>query len=332
MRNLLTIIIIIATFTLSAQNYSPCYKEKYQQGVSLYNSGKYEEAKAKFVAAKSCPVPNTKEADTWIEKCNTKLNPAPPKIPTIVTTDANGNQIFTIKNVTFKMVRVQGGTFTMGCTSEQENRWNPCDDNEKPSHKVTLSTYYIGETEVTQELWKAVMDNNPSEFKGDKRPVEQVSWDDCQKFIRKLSQITGKNFRLPTEAEWEFAARGGTKSAGYKYSGSNDIDAVAWYRVNALDKGKSSPDYGTHVVKTKQPNELGLYDMAGNVYEWCSDWYGKYTDAAQSNPQSLTKGSYRVYRGGSWYGSAGYCRTSYRSYYSSDYRTDYLGVRLVLIP
>ena len=175
----------------------------------------------------------------------------------------------TVKGVSFKMIRVQGGTFTMGCTSDLETG---CLDDEIPPHKVTLSTFYIGETEVTQELWKAVMENNPSYFKGNNKPVEQVSWYDCQEFIRELNQLTGKKFRLPTEAEWEFAARGGTKSAGYIFSGGHDIGSVAWYTENAYDKGENNSDYGTHEVKTKKPNELGIYNMSGNVREWCSDW------------------------------------------------------------
>jgi formylglycine-generating enzyme required for sulfatase activity len=237
----------------------------------------------------------------------------------------------TVKGVSFNMIRVQGDSFTMGCTPAQGS---DCEDDEKPADTVTLSTYYIGETEVTQELWKAVMGDNPSYFKSGslKRPVEQVSWEDCQTFIRKLNELTGKKFRLPTEAEWEFAARGGTKSAGYKYSGSNDINAVAWYDVNAYDKGKNSPGYGTHVVKTKKPNELGIYDMSGNVWEWCSDWYGDYTSATQTNPQGAPSGSARVNRGGSWYNLAGNCRSSYRGYSPPDYRNDDLGLRLVLIP
>ena len=237
--------------------------------------------------------------------------------------------IYEVNGIIFKMIYVQGGTFTMGCTSEQGSN---CDADAKPSHKVTLSSYYIGETEVTQELWKAMMGRNPSEFKGDKRPVENVSWDDCQTFIRKLNELTGKKFRLPTEDEWEFAARGGTKSAGYKYSGSNDINAVAWYIENAWDKGKSSPDYGTHVVKTKRPNELGIYDMSGNVYEWCSEWWGIYTDAAQTNPKGADSGSHRVFRGGCWSYFARHCRASYRDYGSPGLRNYGLGLRLVLLP
>ena len=234
----------------------------------------------------------------------------------------------TVKGVSFKMIRVEGGTFTMGCTSEQGN---DCYDDEKPAHKVTLSTYYIGETEVTQALWKAVMGNNPSYFKGDNLPVEKVSWNDCQEFIRKLNQLTGKTFRLPTEAEWEYAARGGNKSRGYKYSGGNTIGDVAWYHVNAYDKGKSSPDDGTHVVKTKSPNELGLYDMSGNVCEWCSDWYGSYNSSAQTSPKGPSSGSIRVLRGGSWFNSARYCRVSNRFYYVPDFRSYSFGFRLALV-
>lgn len=234
----------------------------------------------------------------------------------------------TVKGVSFKMIRVQGGTFTMGCTSEQGG---DCSNDEKPAHKVTLSTYYIGETEVTQVLWKAVMGNNPSEFKGDKRPVEMVSWNDCQEFIRKLNQLTGKTFRLPTEAEWEYAARGGNKSRGYKYSGGNTIGDVAWYYVNAYDKGKSSPDYGTHVVKTKSPNELGLYDMSGNVSEWCSDWYGSYNSSAQTSPKGPSSGSDRVLRGGSWYYLARLCWVSHRNSDDPDYSYGSVGFRLALV-
>lgn len=238
----------------------------------------------------------------------------------------------TAKGVSFKMIRVQGGTFTMGATSEQGS---DADDNEKPAHQVTLSTYYIGETEVTQELWKAVMGTNPSYFNDGtlQRPVEQVSWEDCQEFIRRLNQLTGRTFRLPTEAEWEYAARGGNKSRGYKYAGGNDINTVAWYTVNAYDKGESSPDYGTHAVKTKQPNELGIYDMAGNVYEWCQDWYKhKYSADAQSNPKGPSSGYTRVYRGGSWYLIARGCRTSNRDGSLPDDGSGPRGFRLVLVP
>ena len=200
------------------------------------------------------------------------------------------------------MVQVEGGTFTMGATSEQGS---DADSNEKPTHQVTLSSFSIGRYEVTQEEWEAVMGSNPSSFKGGKLPVEQVSWDDCQEFIRKLNQLTGKEFRLPTEAEWEYAARGGSKSRGYKYAGGNDLGGVAWYWDNSNSE--------THEVGQKQPNELGLYDMSGNVWESCQDRNGDYSSSSQTNPTGSSTGSYRMARGGSFYSDAGFCRVSARS-------------------
>ena len=231
------------------------------------------------------------------------------------------DQTFTVNGVSFKMIAVQGGTFTMGATSEQGSE---AYDSEKPAHSVTLSSYYIGKTEVTQELWQAVMGNNPSEFKGNRKPVECVSWDDCQTFISKLNSLTGKKFRLPTEAEWEFAARGGIKSKGYKYSGSNTLDDVAWYYGNS---GKT-----THEVGTKSPNELGLYDMSGNVWEWCSDWFNSeyYSSSPSNNPTGPSSGTDRVIRGGSWSYITRFCRSSSRGGSSPDGRIYYRGLRLCL--
>ena len=226
-----------------------------------------------------------------------------------------------VKGVSFDMIKVEGGTFTMGATSEQGGY---AENDENPAHQVTLSDYYIGETEVTQALWQAVMGSNPSSFKGNSNPVESVSWDACQEFIRKLNSLTGRTFRLPTEAEWEFAARGGNESKGYKYSGSNSIDNVAWYTSNSSSK--------THAVKNKSPNELGIYDMSGNVLEWCQDWYGFYSSNAQTNPKGPLGGFDRVLRGGDWSILAGYCRVSRRSCYSPGYGYDYIGLRLVLVP
>ena len=218
------------------------------------------------------------------------------------------------------MIRVEGGTFQMGATTEQGS---VAYDNEKPVHQVTLSPYYIGETEVTQELWEAVMGSNPSTYKGKKHPVEMVSWNDCQEFIRKLNAKTGGQFRLPTEAEWEYAARGGKKSNGYKYSGSNTIDDVAWYT-------ETTHDEGTHDVKTKQTNELGLYDMSGNVLEWCQDWIDYYSSSSQSDPKGPLSGSDRVIRGGSWKLSAEFCRVSVRFCSTLGGWHDGLGLRLAL--
>lgn len=237
-----------------------------------------------------------------------------------IRTLENGNKEITIKGVTFTMVRVEGGTFTMGATPEQKGAWG----FEKPAHNVTLSNYFIGQTEVTQALWTTVMGTNPSYFKGLGKPVECVSWNDCQEFVAKLSELTKQKFRLPTEAEWEYAARGGRKSLGTMYSGGNNIDDVAWYEKNS---GKT-----THDVATKHPNELGLYDMSGNVWEWCQDWFGnKYYKKSESiNPQGPSSGSDRVYRGGSWSNYARNCRVSYRRNINTSSRSSNLGLRLVL--
>ncbi len=219
------------------------------------------------------------------------------------------------------MVMVEGGTFTMGAISEQGS---DAYDREKPTHRVTLSDYYIGKYEVTQEQWQAVMGNNPSEHKGNRKPVERVSWNDCQKFIKKLNSLTGLNFKLPTEAQWEYAARGGNKSRGYKYSGiSDNLSSVAWYRDNSSD--------GTKEVGQKQSNELGLYDMSGNVSEWCQDWYGSYSSSSQTDPTGPSTGSDRVLRGGSWDDNAWFCRVSNRSYgLTPDYSHYFLGLRLAI--
>ena len=227
-------------------------------------------------------------------------------------------------DISYKMVFVEGGTFQMGSNDSE------AESNEKTVHSVTLSDYYIGEIEVTQELWEAVMGSNPLCFNGSKKPVESVSWYDCQEFIKKLNKLTGKNFRLPTEAEWEYAARGGNKSRGYKYSGSDNISDVAWYNKNAYYVDKNSPAYGAHPVGTKSPNELGIYDMSGNVGEWCSDWDGDYSSSSQTNPTGPTSGSFRVCRGGSWNYFVRGCRVADRDAGTPDYRGDGLGFRLVM--
>ena len=226
--------------------------------------------------------------------------------------------------VPLKMIRVEPGSFMMG----SENG----DDAEKPVHWVTLTqAYYLGETEVTQAQWRAVMGNNPSRFQGDNRPVEQVNWNDAMAFCRKLNDQgrapKGWKFTLPTEAQWEFAARGGNRSRGYTYSGSNNVGDVAWYYVNS---GKE-----THAVRRKQANELGLYDMSGNVKEWCLDWYGSgsYSSGAVTDPQGPYGGSGRVQRGGSWInGDAQRCRSASRYYSSPVFCDDYYGFRLALVP
>ena len=247
-----------------------------------------------------------------------------------------GDYTDTVEGVSFKMVRVQGGTFTMGCTAEQGE---DCLDWEKPAHRVTLSDYSIGETEVTvgqfkvfvqatgyvttveKEGWSWILDgdgfmkgesvNWRHDVRGEEHPVGEyeypvvhVSWEDAMAYCEWLSKKTGKHYRLPTEAEWEYAARGGIKSRGYKYSGSDDIAEVAWHDGNSESR--------THAVKGKKANELGLYDMSGNVLEWCSDWWGRYTSGNQRNPAGPDEGSHRVGRGGSWYYDSWFCRVSNR--------------------
>ena len=216
------------------------------------------------------------------------------------------------------MVYVEDGTFTMGCTSEQSN----CNSDETP-HQVTLSSYYIGKYEVTQAQWIEIMGDNPSTFKGDNFPVENVSWEDIQEFITKLKEKTGRTYRLPTEAEWEYAARGGNKSQGYLYSGSNNLNDVGWYDDN-------NSYNRTHPVGEKQANELGIYDMSGNVYEWCSDWYGSYSSSSQTNPTGPSGGSSRVFRGGGWGHNADNCRVAIRYLNKPDSRNNYSGFRLIL--
>lgn len=223
-----------------------------------------------------------------------------------------------VPNGKFKMIKVVGGTFVMGATSEQVG----FDSDEKPTHEVRLKSFYISETEVTQELYAAVMGRNPSISTGNLNlPVESVSWEDCQIFINELNKLTGAKFRLPTEAEWEFAARGGTKSQGYPYSGSNVLNDVGW------DKQKSKEQLNP--VKMLKPNELGIYDMSGNVAEWCMDFYGQYESSFQENPVGLILGTDRIIRGGSYSDEEKRCRVSARNSYMPSSCFENLGIRLV---
>ena len=238
----------------------------------------------------------------------------PKKTETIngITVNWNGetqSQKDVITNILNNMVYVQGGSFMMGANDSEAH------DNEKPVHQETVSSFRIDKYEVTQKLWTAIMGSNPSYFKGENLPVEEVSWSDCQDFIKKLNRLTGLSFRLPTEAEWEYAARGGNKSNGYKYSGSNTIGNVGWHYDNSSNK--------THPVGTKSPNELGLYDMTGNVAEWTSD-------KNSSNYSSIRKSSNVVLRGGCWYTYAWDARVSRRIGHAPTSGFNYLGLRLVL--
>ena len=241
---------------------------------------------------------------------------------------------YTVNGVTFKMVNVKGGTFTMGATSEQGGDYF---DNELPTHQVTLSNYSIGATEVTQELWQAVMGNNPSYFNTGhgytedlQRPVENVSWYDCQQFITKLNEMTGKTFRMPTEAEWEYAARGGSKGRGFKYSGSNNVNNVAWYMRTIPSQVSGTEGYGPQPVATKNGNELGLFDMSGNVWEWCADWFSNYTEDEQNNPTGPVTGSNRVMRGGCYSGEAQNVRIPIRDKASMYGKANIIGMRLAM--
>ena len=208
------------------------------------------------------------------------------------------------------MVFVEGGTFQMGSNSSN--------DDENPVHTVAVSSFYMDKTGVTQAEYRKVMGENPSKFSGcDDCPVENGNWHDANEYAKKVGK------RLPTEAEWEYAARGGSKSKGYRYSGSNDLDAVGWYDNNSDDK--------THPVAQKQPNELGLYDMTGNVWEWCSDWYSDsyYRSSPKNDPQGPNSGKFRVFRGGSWGSRDDSCRVADRSGHVPVSGSAHRGFRLV---
>lgn len=251
-------------------------------------------------------------------------DPAPQSSPQSTVTIDGHQGLYTnnLGGVSFSLVKVEGGSFRMG------------DPNQANNPLVTLNTFYIGETEVTQALWKAVMGNNPSDFKGDNCPVEQVSYEECLEFVEKLNKLKKTKFRLPTEAEWEFAARGGNLSHGYRYSGGDNLNVVAWYWQNSgdsiLEGDSNDPDEGwnpdailgnnsrTHEVKTKQPNELGIYDMSGNVEEWCADLFDKNQDGVY------------VYRGGSWCCKALECEVSARYSFSGELKHRSLGFRLAM--
>ncbi len=303
---------------------TPTKEQQYQKdlkaGENLFNKEKYLEAKKHFAKMLGKYPKHKEEINGWISACDTMLDDVNYGVQTTQTssstTSAFADKTITVNGVSFKMIAVKGGTFTMGATFEQGS---DAYSDEKPTHRVTLSDYYIGETEVTQALWEAVMSSNTSLFKDSNLPVCNVSWEDCQEFISRLNSLTGENFRLPTEAEWEYAARGGNKSQGYKYSGSNVIDRDAWCWDNSGEK--------THPVKQKQSNELGIYDMSSNVWEWCSDWYGSYSSSSQTNPSGPSTGTDRVLRGGSY---TGLCRVSFRRYGVPSNRNSDRGLRLAM--
>lgn len=250
--------------------------------------------------------------------------------------------------INMRMVYVEGGTFTMGCTSEQGGE---CDNDESPNRQTTVSSYYIGMLEVTQSQWEKVMGTSiyqqrdkansswPLYGAGPDYPMYYVSWEEAKEFCARLSRQTGKNYTLPTEAEWEYAARGGNKQEGTKYSGGWSVDDVAWYADDVAWYDDDVAWYdgysgsSTHPCGTKRANALGIYDMSGNVYEWCEDWYAnQYLQYDNNNPKGASSGSYRVLRGGSWSDGAGCCRVAYRGNSSPSLRSGHYGFRVVLVP
>lgn len=237
------------------------------------------------------------------------------------------NETFTVNGVSFTMVGVEGGTFTMGITHDEVSHDNSyyATRSSIPAHQVTVSDFYIGETEVTQMLWNAVMGSYPGYFPGKPdHPVSGASWNECQAFIQKLNELTGKQFRMHTEAEWEYAALGGNKSQGYKYAGSDNIDEVAWYVNNSFK------DYCTRPVAYKKPNELGIYDMTGNIHEWCQDWYGAFPETSKTNPTGPATGTNRVARGGGWDSKTYNCVIKYRYSAPPTFKSGHFGLRLAL--
>ncbi|MEM9896952.1 MAG: formylglycine-generating enzyme family protein [Bacteroidota bacterium] len=218
-----------------------------------------------------------------------------------------------------QMVFVKGGQFEMG--DQTGELWEAC----RPVHSVTIQDFYLSKYLVTQELWQAIMGNNPARFKGAKRPVEEVSWEDAQQFVKKLNTLSKNSYRLPNESEWEYAARGGVYSQGYIYSGSDKLSQVGWYDANSNDE--------THEVGQKLANELGLYDMSGNVYEWCEDdWHGDYGGAPDNGSAWIDspRGANRVVRGGGWIDDAVRCRPASRVRYRPGYRYYDIGFRLAM--
>lgn len=263
------------------------------------------------------------------------LHDEPPTEPSRDNTVSYNDGVLRVGDVTYQMIHVAAGSFIMGATHEQQNP----SVGEKPAHIVKLTNdYYLGETEVTQGLWRAVMGllSFPMLVRArktnlgildieifDNIPVTDVSWDDCQEFIRRLNVLTGCSFRLPTEAEWEYAARGGCHSCGYQYAGSDNLDDVAWY-------GGTAYTVLPRPVKYKLPNELGLYDMSGNVWEWCHDGYREYSSDSQTNPTGPTGDYGRVRRGGSFWRDAFECRVAFREASATEHRNFEIGFRLAI--
>lgn len=293
-----------------AQNALPLMVTFADYGIGKLESNRTYILTLNQVGGASASTPSTSNGESTKSSLNT-ISTSQPQTPSASASLPLGRVItIPVKNgVSIEMVRVKSGSFDMGNVFDE------------PIHRVTLTNdYYLGKYEVTQALWKTVMGNNPSFFKEDNNPVEQVSWDDCQIFIEKLNALTGFHFRLPTEAEWEYAESGGRKSRGYRYSGSNTLGDVAWHNGNSGSK--------THTVGTKQPNELGIYDMTGNVAEWCQDVYGPYASGSLKNPMGAKEGKKRVVRGGDYSESFNFRQP--RLGVSSESKSRYCGFRLAI--
>lgn len=225
----------------------------------------------------------------------------------------------------FEMIDVEAGTFYMGAQKNDENAQNydtSAYQIENPVHQVSVSAFAIGKFEVTQLQWTAAMGDNPSSIQGEQLPVESVTWEQVQQFISILNEKTGLNYRLPTEAEWEFAAKGGNKTENFRYSGSSVLGSCGWYYSNS--------DATTHEVGSKDANELGLYDMSGNVREWCNDWFSYYSTQTEDNPMGPSTGESKINRGGSWTTPAVNCRNTYRHTDGVNESSQDLGFRLAL--
>lgn len=257
-----------------------------------------------------------KELDSLKKAYKPLTAPSANSKPTILPSQAD-----IISAIESRMIKVDGGTYTMGCANEKDTS---CYYWEKPAHKVTLKDFYMAKYPVTQKEWEAMMSYNPDFKNCPDCPVENITWNEAKQFVEKLAMLSGKSYRLPTEAEWEYAAKGGSNSKGYVYAGSNNIDLVAWYRNNSAKN--------THPVGKLAPNELGLYDMTGNVWQWCSDWFDGeyYIHSPERNPLGPdgTSDNYRVVRGGSWWYEAPHCRIVNRDRYPTDAKDDDVGFRL----
>lgn len=331
-------LLVIASASVAVAK--PGFNKAYREAKSLFADGAYSDAIMWFELSGKCSdAPSNNDVQSWIAKCNQKINATSFIIAeedrhetingynVVWSTNTTPAQKSTITNLLNQMVSIDGSVFTMGATAEQGNE---ALSNEKVSHKVFINNFAMGKFEVTQDLWSAVMGSNPSCFKGDNQPVENVSWSDTQNFITKINILTGLQFALPTEAQWEYAARGGKYNDNNvnKFSGSNYINTVAWYY--------DSRDSQTHEVGSKEPNQLGLYDMSGNVSEWCNDWFcGEYynctvSDSPLNNPQGPSYGTTRSIRGGSWSDYSRECRVSCRRSGDPDFRYCSYGFRLVI--